>query len=170
MSEIAFDCAWCGKHVEMEWINGRRPRYCCTDCRKSAKNSINALARENRKKLKGLSRKQKIIEWRQRQKTPLVSTELCNHCQWGVYSQSNMWCCGYTEVHEHTRTSMHPGGLTSQCQEFTERTGSRLNLRQAMSLTKVPSNLADRSQVTEIDPDFVRLQKKIRRYLDDQEE
>lgn len=169
MSEIAFDCAWCGQHVELEWLSGRRPRYCCTACRKAAKNSIDSLARENRKKLKKLSRRQKIIEWRQMQKTPLVSTKQCDHCQWGVYSQSNMWYCGYSDVHEHTRTSMHPDGLTSQCQEFEERTGERLNLRQAMSLTRSPSNLADRSHATELAPDLVKLQQKIRRYLNDEE-
>lgn len=64
---------------------------------------------------------------------------------------------------------MHPGGLTGECKEFAERIGARLNLRRAMSLTKVPSNWADRSGIPDLDQDIVRMQEKIRRYLNDKE-
>lgn len=169
MGQHIFDCAWCGKHVELEWKNGRRPKYCCTDCRKHAKYALASIAREERNKTRRLNRRQKIVQWQKAQKTPLVPVKHCERCQWGVWSQSNCWCCGYSDVHDHTRTSMHPGGLTGECKEFAERIGARLNLRRAMSLTKVPSNWADRSGIPDLDQDIVRMQEKIRRYLNDKE-
>lgn len=165
-----FDCRWCGKHMSYDWLNGRRPIYCCASCRKEANRAATREAIKSPERQKGRERKIRLEELRQQRAKQLAQTECCKQCKWGVLLQSHSWCCGYSDVNDHTRTSLHPDGLTEDCKEFTPRTGARLNLRRSMSLTKVPSKYADRSHTTvEPDPDIIKLQQKIRRYLDDQE-
>ena len=48
----------------------------------------------------------------------------CGKCQYGTKLE-NFWCCGYFEIMGHTRTSLHPEGLTSHCYEFTPRKRGR---------------------------------------------
>lgn len=101
-------CKYCGKPIEI--LNEKRKvkQYCSDACCKRAQR-----ARENGYIRPDLSK-------------PLVPTEQCGKCHYGAMLE-NIWRCGYFEETGHTRTSLHPEGLTSHCYEFTPKKRGRKN-------------------------------------------
>ena len=49
----------------------------------------------------------------------LVNSEQCKKCVFVGGSKEGLHYCRYHEIMGHTRTSLHPEGLTSKCHEFT---------------------------------------------------
>ena len=105
---MTIPCKYCGKPMEVPDNRKITKRYCSKNCQDRARR-----ARENGY----LS--QKMSE-------PLVPTEQCKKCQYGT-NLENIWRCGYFEIMGHTRTSLHPEGLTSHCYEFKPRKRGRKN-------------------------------------------
>lgn len=56
---------------------------------------------------------------------PLVDPKLCAKCVYHENSNIYGFCCGYLTKTGHTRTSLHPEGLTSDCKEFKAKTRAR---------------------------------------------
>ena len=105
---MTIPCKYCGKPMEVPDNRKITKMYCSKNCQDRARR-----ARENGY----LS--QKMSE-------PLVSPEQCKKCQFGT-NLENIWRCGYFEIMGHTRTSLHPDGLTRHCYEFKPRKRGRKN-------------------------------------------
>lgn len=100
-------CKVCGKPIEVMEKQKKR-MYCSESCRKKA-----FMAKKNGFLQQKLSK-------------PLVPTEQCGKCHYGAMLE-NIWRCGYFEETGHTRTSLHPEGLTSHCYEFMPKKRGRKN-------------------------------------------
>jgi hypothetical protein len=55
---------------------------------------------------------------------PLIPSSQCEKCKYRL-SLDGIWCCGYFDICGHTRTAMHPEGLTTECREFERRRQQR---------------------------------------------
>lgn len=51
----------------------------------------------------------------------LVSGDKCKRCVFRFGSEEGLHLCNYFEIKGHSRTSLHPEGLTSVCHEFQPR-------------------------------------------------
>ncbi len=52
---------------------------------------------------------------------PLVSPAKCAKCVYRSGGEGKGYHCGYELITGHTRTALHPEGLTSTCYEFKQR-------------------------------------------------
>ena len=102
---MTISCKYCGKQIEVPGENTNR-LYCSESCKKKAYRA---------KKNGGF-----LVD----QSKPRIQPEQCGKCQYGTKLE-NFWCCGYFEIMGHTRTSLHPEGLTSHCYEFTPKKRGR---------------------------------------------
>lgn len=101
-----YNCARCGKPVRKEFSRRYAPKYCGPECCREAQKERERALRETRKPLRPL---------------PLVPYKTCKKCRWGrIHNKENM-SCTYMEHHDHTRTSLHPEGMTADCKEFEPR-------------------------------------------------
>lgn len=161
-------CAWCGKKNTRERTTGCKPIYCGLNCRRAAQKEAERdakieLEKEKAKRLKELMAKKP-------EPTPtLVPPEQCNKCKWCGNINGSWSYCGYSDFTGRTRTAQHPEGLTKDCKEFVDGHGKRLSLRQSLGLTKGPSEYAERQKYYELDPEFERIQRKVRKYLEEDE-
>lgn len=99
----------CGKLVQIETAFIRMRKYCSKACCKEAQ-------------------KQKELEkWKQRTilSKPLVPYKVCMNCKWSRVRNKENMSCTYMDRHDHTRTFLHPEGLTAECQEFEPRRKAR---------------------------------------------
>lgn len=55
---------------------------------------------------------------------PLVDLKKCAKCIYAAGGNTNIYC-GYLNITGHSRTSLHPEGLTSDCKEFMPRKRGR---------------------------------------------
>lgn len=51
---------------------------------------------------------------------PLVDQRRCAKCRWR-HIYTHHFFCGYMFFHDHSRTSLHPEGLSADCKEFEPR-------------------------------------------------
>ena len=51
----------------------------------------------------------------------LVSPTVCAKCVFRGGGEGEGHYCRYSEIMGHTRTSLHPEGLTSDCKEFVKK-------------------------------------------------
>lgn len=145
-----FNCARCGEKQSVEYTFGGHPKY-CSSCRSIA-------YREN-KNIRG-----KNGEGISNYYSPLVDLRKCGRCCYSQGGGKTGTICMYFELTGHSRTFLHPEGLTADCKEYTVRSGGRQSLRKPIKLRKEPDGAPTEGKRTELDPDFVRLQKKIRGY------
>lgn len=101
-------CKYCGKPMEVPDNRKTTKKYCSKICSEKAR-----YKREHENLTKKMS-------------DPLVDPEFCRVCQYGT-NLENFWRCGYFEETGHTRTSLHPEGLTSHCYEFKPKKRGRKN-------------------------------------------
>lgn len=111
MAAYEFDCAYCGKHVVMEHDRGQRKKYCSKKCSSAMWEELHRGRKKGQKDKVTLS-------------YPLVPVRQCAKCRYGLLVGSDI-CCAYFEIAGQTRTSLHPEGLTAECQEFKPRAMER---------------------------------------------
>lgn len=120
MAAYEFDCAVCRKHVVIPDFRGQPPKYCSVTCRKAG----DAIRRRERRLLEKQKKSNFVLAEQVQNDHPLVPVQKCAKCR---YSQlvGQFLCCGYFEFSGQTRTSLHPEGLTAECQEFKPRARER---------------------------------------------
>lgn len=102
-----YHCIRCGKHVRKDVNRRYTPKYCGPECCREAQREM------QRERDRTLRESRTPIQAR-----PLVPYRICKKCRWGrIHNKDNM-SCTYLEHHDHTRTSLHPEGLTADCKEF----------------------------------------------------
>ena len=109
MAAYEFDCAWCGKHVALEEFRGHPQKFCCKRCCNKAYEARRGGKKQEPKERPG----------------PLVPLEKCEKCRFSSRPTGEYFMCAYHEIMGHSRTSLHPEGLTSDCKEYQPRRRSR---------------------------------------------
>lgn len=159
-------CPRCGKKSSKERVTGSKPIYCGATCRRAAQKEAERDARIELEKEKAKRLKEQMAK--KPKLTPvLVPTEQCDKCLWGGKINGVWTYCGYSDFTGRTRMGQHPEGLSHECREFEHRKGKKLSLLKHMSRTKGMSAIAEGVRYYELDPDFERLQRKVRKYLEE---
>ena len=105
-------CPNCGKPLRRELLLENKDRkFCNRACWREYHDKKNAEREKRKAMIHKLS-------------AQLVPPEQCERCRYGC-SMGGVQGCGYFDITGHTRTSLHPEGLSGECQEFARKKRGR---------------------------------------------
>lgn len=115
-------CKMCGKSFVSTYMESK---YCSRECyakARAAKVIPPTVRQPKPKQDKAAAEATAKAGASDNRSKPLVDTKWCNRCEYGTgdaYAKRNS--CNYMNIMGHSRTSLHPEGLTSTCYEFKPR-------------------------------------------------